>query len=101
MSKWRYTVEYLASGQPRPYADHRNHARVTFEIWQQVVLPNFPEAGWRPSEYMTEEHAKKMIAKLTDKFTEERKGGWGLSLVRFEKVAPGVFEFVTTQPYTG
>ncbi len=29
---WRYTVEVLRSGQPRPYADHHNRVRLTIEV---------------------------------------------------------------------
>ncbi len=31
MSKYRYTIEILASGQPRAYADSIRHVRVTVE----------------------------------------------------------------------
>lgn len=59
MSKQRFTVEVLASGQPRAYADTIHHVRVTFET------SNWLKAnGDLEPMYMTEERAREMIKAL-------------------------------------
>lgn len=97
MSKWRYTIDCKASGQPRAYADHLNVYEVLFEI-------DMGSTGeFKPSEYMTEEGAMKFLESLNPNhnFTREKNGGWNLSLVKWEKLGPGHFKYVTTRPYTG
>ena len=62
--KTRYTIEILASGQPRPYADTIHHARVDFE-----------SSGWKPDAplgpvFVTEDFARNTLLRLPCGFTE-------------------------------
>lgn len=55
--KYRFTIEVLRSGQPRPYADTEHVARVTFEHtdWK---TPRGPFEPW----YMTEDIAQDYLS---------------------------------------
>lgn len=57
MSKFRFTVEILASGQPRPYADTIRHVRVTFEH-----VPWDSKSGELEPDFMGEEAARRWLA---------------------------------------
>lgn len=111
----RYTVETLASGQPRPYADTIHHVRVTFE-----------SNGWKdgsevgPS-FMNEAAVRRRLVGLTCGFVEKTKkeADWFDTRLDWLKPIDGkpasavilsgdpnqiiasVWEFHTTSPYTG
>lgn len=59
MNKHRFTIETLASGQPRPYADTIHHVRVTFES----VPWNAKDGELQPS-FMNEEAARRLLDKI-------------------------------------
>lgn len=105
----RYTVQTIASGQPRAYADTIHHARVTFE-WvpykkrEPGEEPVFePSAGW--TEEAAARHLKGLCCGFTDyKYDAKADGSmdayFRTRLDWLREVAPGVWEFHTTSPYT-
>lgn len=101
MSKQRITIETLASGQPRPYADHRLHVKVTFE-WLFAWNGNEkdPRSEWKPSVW-TEPEVKVALKTLKCGFTDDTPVNWASPrLERLWKSSPGVWEFVITEAYT-
>lgn len=104
----RYTVQTLAYGQPRPYADAINHTRVTFE-WvpyknrEPGEEPTFePCAGW--SEDAAKRHLKNLCCGFTDfdyrSAPATMDNHFRTRLDWLREVAPGVWEFHTTEPFT-
>jgi len=114
-SKTRVTIETLASGQPRPYADHELRVRVTFE-W----------TGWRGGEEfgpmpMAEERVREWLPGLRCGFvgaTRAEAGFMGsyLSYLRPvdartaadeipggdpRQIVASVWEFEVVTPYAG
>lgn len=70
MTKHRFTVEVLASGQPRAYADTICHVRVSFEN----VPWNSKDGELVPS-HMSEEAARGLLEKMPYAgFTSKTKG---------------------------
>jgi hypothetical protein len=93
MSKQRITIEVLASGQPRPYADSRLHVRATFEH-------DWNGKGYQPSIW-TEDIVKAQLIALACGFPTTEPADWASPVLRsFEQTAPGVWEFVVTEAYT-
>jgi hypothetical protein len=93
MSKQRITIEVLAAGQPRPYADSRLHVRVTFEH-------DWNGKGWKPWE-LPEAQVRERLRDLRCGFTDTPPANWAsarLDCLGF--TAPGVWEFSVTEPYT-
>lgn len=110
MSKYRYTVETLAAGQPRAYADTIHHVRVTFE--QNVPWGEDPAKRntWQPKANMTEEAVKSKLKNLMCGFTDFKYPAEGVErsmenhyrtrLDWLKEVEPGIWEFHTTSPFT-
>lgn len=99
MSKHRYTVEVLRSGQPRPYADSRYAARVTLE-WQGMSGykdKNAPFVPWIIKENQAREYLRKIPCGFTD---AEPEGWWSTRLSYLREIEPGVWEFETITPFT-
>jgi hypothetical protein len=93
----RYTVEILASGQPRAYADSRSHARLTVE-WLPTSLKG--DAKWQPNDTWTEEQVRALLPHLRCGFTENTVWRLGESKLDWlRQVSPGVWEFHTSEPY--
>lgn len=59
MSKHRFTVEVLAAGQPRPYADTIHHTRVIFEH-----VPWDAKGGDFQPLYITEDRARSLLKEI-------------------------------------
>lgn len=81
-------VQTLASGQPRPYADHRLHVRV-------MVTDNDDN----------ESDVRSLLLKhggtgFIETKKEDRGDLFDSYLGRLERVAPGVWEFVKITPFT-
>lgn len=57
--KHRFTVETLASGQPRAYADHLHHVRVTFE-----AMPWNSKSGEIEPCFVSEDAAIRMLENM-------------------------------------
>lgn len=98
---YRYTVDILTSGQPRPYADSRSHVRVTIE-WFFAWLgdPKDLRSEWRSNDSWTEEQIRALLPHLRCGFTENTE--WKLGHARLDslkQVSPGVWEFHTSEPY--
>lgn len=112
----RYTVELLASGQPRAYADSEYHVRIIFE-WNGW---NSKEPGFVPC-YVSEESARLFAKALpasgyTDKVAKdcewyETRLDWFKAMDPKpaseiilhgdpKQVLGSVWEFHTTSPYT-
>jgi hypothetical protein len=98
---YRYTVEYLASGQPRAYADSRMHVRLTIEVFfAWLGDPKDPRSKWSPNETWNEEQIRALLPHLRCGFTENAEYSLGRSRLDWLKqVSPGVWEFHTTEPY--
>lgn len=98
---YRYTVEILASGQPRAYADSRSHVRVTIEcFFAWLGDPKDPRSKWNPNETWKEEEIRKLLPHLRCGFTENTK--WELGHAKLDwlkQVSPGVWEFHTSELY--
>ena len=102
---WRYTIEVLASGQPRPYADSRQHVRFTTETkWNA-------SDEWKLSVHIKEDRVRELLLGLKCGFTEFRypqdcEGKPSTSeyfrtrLDWLKEIEPGIWEFHTTSACT-
>jgi hypothetical protein len=102
---YRYRVDYLASGQPRPYADSRNHVRLTIDLFRAWLGdPNDARSEWVPNDSWGEDEIRALLPHLRCGFiattAKERKHGLEPYLDWLRKTAPGVWEFHVTSPYT-
>lgn len=102
----RITIETLASGQPRPYADTIRHVRVTFECRIFRL-----DDDWKPWDERTkEEVVRDWLNRLQCGFTEfvyppkdreaTTEDHYRTRLDWLKQVAPGVWEFHTTTAFT-
>lgn len=101
---YRYTIEYLASGQLGPYKDSQTHVRLTCEVFQSWLGdPNHENSGWKPNVHLEEklvrEQLKGMRCGFTEVTAETRNHGLDTYLVYLKKTTPGVWEFYTITPY--
>lgn len=99
----RYTVETLASGQPRAYADTISHVRVTFEHIPWIG----PNEGFQPWRMDNEELVRAVLKGLPCGFTEfvcpsnpTMDEHFRTRLDWLRQIEPHVWEFHTTSPYT-
>lgn len=97
----RVTVEVLASGQPRAYADSRSHVRVMFEyFFAWLGDPNDPRSEWRLNDTWKEAEVRALLPHLRCGFTENTEWKLGESKLDWlRETAPGVWEFHTSEPY--
>jgi hypothetical protein len=101
----RYTVETLAAGQPRPYADTIHHVRVTME-WVPYAGPR----EWTPNTGSNPESIASILKGLRCGFTDftyppkDREATtedyFRTRLDWLRNTAPGVWEFHTTSAST-
>lgn len=101
---YRYRVEYLASGQPRAYADSRTHVRLTIDyFFAWLGDPNDARSEWKPNETWGEEEVRALLPHLRCGFisttAEQRTHGLEPYLNWLKKTDPGVWEFYVTMPY--
>lgn len=101
MSLERYTVECLAGGQPRPHADAWYRYRVTIE-WQGVIKGNESpkDKPFIPRPELDKRLVMQILKGLCGGWVDE-PGAFDRQLSRAEMVAPGVWEVLITEPYTG
>ncbi|MGQ3081043.1 MULTISPECIES: hypothetical protein [Alphaproteobacteria] len=102
----RFTIETLAAGQPRAYADTIHHVRVFLEH-----VPYGGEGGWQPNANLAVEPVQKILAGLQCGFTDFKyppadresttEDYFRAHLDWIRSTAPGVWEFHTTSAYTG
>jgi hypothetical protein len=93
MSKQRITIETLASGQPRPYANTILCVRVTFEH-------DWDGKGWRASS-LDRNLAIARLQVLGCGFPDKEPENWASTQLDWLRcTAPGVWEFHTTTPFT-
>jgi hypothetical protein len=100
----RWTVETIASGQPRAYADTICHVRVTFE-WVQYW--DNPDKKWMPND-LPEEKVRSLLKGFQCGFTEFDYNSSPKSIDDYfrtrldwlKRVGDGVWEFHTTSAYT-
>ncbi len=101
---YRIDLEYLASGQPRPYADSRSHVRITFTyFFAWLGDPKDARSEWRPRDHFTEEEVKAILLTLKCGFPTKpnEESDWAAPKLQYlKKTAPGVWEFYTTSAYT-
>lgn len=96
MSKQRITIETLAAGQPGPYADHKLHVRVTFELSYKTT------GEWEPWNIWDDAEVRALLKTAKCGFTDDPPADWASpKLERLWKSAPGVWEFIITEAYTG
>ena len=96
---YRYTVVILASGQPRPYADHFSRVRIALEV---RMHRNDGAGEWKPNDYWQEAEVRELAKNLRCGFPKEEAKSWAdVEVKSFKKIAPGVWEFTTTSAYTG
>lgn len=103
----RFTIETLAAGQPRAYADTIHHVRVTLE---HVPYDGGSDGGWQPNANLDVEPVKKILAGLQCGFTgftyppadreKTIEDYYRTRLDWMKSTAPGVWEFHTTSAYT-
>jgi hypothetical protein len=104
----RYTVQTIASGQPRAYADTINHVRVTFEWVPYKKREDGEELAFEPCANWTPEAAQHALKGLCCGFTDfdyktaepTMDNHFRTRLDWLREVAPGVWEFHTTSPFT-
>lgn len=114
--KERITIEYVAGGQPGPYADTRDIVRVQFERTDPMKVG--PDLPFIPS-YMGEEAAVQHLLGLGCGFVtkQERKSHWDTYLEYLKPINPkkaseiipygdpsqevsDIWEFKTVTPFT-
>ncbi len=78
MSKKRYTVETLAAGQPRAYADSVYHVRVTVEETDPMKVRH-TDADWVPV-YYNEENIQPLLERLQCGFMRKHTPKHGLEI---------------------
>jgi hypothetical protein len=103
---YRYTVETIASGQPRPYADTIHHVRVTFE---HVPWLNGKDE-FEPACWDNEEAVRDVLQGLRCGFTDfayppkdrpsTTEDYYRTRLDWLKRVEPNVWEFHTTSAFT-
>lgn len=100
MTKWRYTVINLASGQTRPYGPTLNRVQVLFEITNT-------SGEFEPSRYLSEERAIEIIKGLKCGYTDfvvpsnpSASDYYKTRLNYFKFISEGLYEFQTTSEYT-
>lgn len=99
MSKRRYTVEILAAGQPRAYADTIYRARISYE-WQGMAGFKDKNAPFVRNE-MTEERIVRRDAKHFYGWTEKEEGDWASTRLEYLKmIEPGIWEWQTRAALT-
>lgn len=101
MSKDRITVECLATGQPRPYADTFHTYRLMFE-WQGMEGCRNPNAPFIPRDKLAESTVKR-YARAIYNWTEEGDAyhDWASPHLQYLKnVGPGIWEFSVKEEYT-
>ncbi len=98
----RYTVETLASGQPRPYADSRTHVRLTIEVFfAWLGDPKDERSHWKPAQGWTEEQIKGLLRQMKVGFPDDVPRDWADAKLQWLKeTAPGIWEFYSTSAYT-
>jgi hypothetical protein len=105
MSKYRYTVETLKAGQPRPYADTIAHVRVTMEVMQTWR----GSTEWEPNPATNTEWVYPILKGLCCGFTDfvydpktmpSQDAYFRTRLDWCKMVEPGVWEFHTTSAFT-
>lgn len=97
----RITIETLASGQPRPYADSVNRVRVKFE-WTGY---NTNDQSWKPDPCYSDAHKDRVEKALSGLMVgyipaKEKNEWWETRLNYLTVVDAGTWEFQTTTPYT-
>lgn len=99
---YRYVVEILASGQPRPYADTINHVRITIDyFFAWLGNPKDQQSEWRVNDTWTEEELRKLLPHLRCGFPDKPPENWASTRLDWlRKISPGVWEFHTTSAYT-
>lgn len=100
---YRYKIEILASGQPRPYADSRSHVRLTIDTFRAWLGdPNDERSEWVPNDSWKEEEVRALLPYLRCGFPTKEPENWAdAQLAWLKKTAPGVWEFYTISAYTG
>lgn len=97
---YRYSVEILASGQPRAYADHFGHVRLTIEI--KLRTHTGEGERWEPSKYWEEKDVRELLKHLKCGFPNKEPESWvDTKLTSIKQTSPGVWEFTTSTAYTG
>ena len=92
---WKMTVEVLASGQPRAYADTVHTYRVYFHR-----LPfKLPGRLWEPAAEWSEAIVRPKLKAICG-WVEDGEGRWpSPRLVFIKNVGPGIWEFSVREPY--
>ena len=90
----RMTVETLAAGQPRAYADTRYHYRVTFEWVPWLGSTEFEPCTWH-------ENIVTHYLRAIQGWKNEGEGDWASPRLKFLKnPEPGVWEFMVVEAFT-
>lgn len=93
----RYTLEIIASGQPRPHADSVTHAKLYIE-WAPYTNN---QKQWEANDMHSA--IVRRVAKGMLEFVDpdDKEYCWASSkLTRMTKIDKGVWEFVVTTPFT-
>ena len=99
MSRERYTVVCLASGQPRPYADSCYHYRVTVEWQGPELIGASPDRPFVPRPELDRSIVLPILRGLTRGW-EDNPGAFGRRLERCDMTSPGVWDVVIVEPFT-
>lgn len=100
MRKHRYTIETLASGQPRPYADTIRRHRITYE-WQGMEGYKNIDAPFVLCENMHEQLVRRDCHHFSG-WTERTDPAFGFHSTRLnylKQVSLGVWEWETCEPF--
>lgn len=98
MSKRRFTIETLAAGQARPYADTVHRYRLVFE-WQGMEGYKNKDAPFIPHAVDNEDFARS-YCKLFGGWTEDAEGDWASTRLEYIKqIEPHIWEWQTRAAY--
>ena len=97
---YRYTVEYIRTGQPRPYADHEDVYRITIELRHWRPYKGY-DAEFSFADDLTDEAVKSHIKKFCnwkDPPYKTMDDDFAPHLKYIKKIRPGTWEiFITTR----
>lgn len=99
MSKSRYTIEVLASGQPGPYQDTIHHCRIKYEYW----VTNNGRGGFVLSGMSNEDRVRsdaRHFSGWSEPGDPEHDPVWSTKLVWIKMIEPGVWEWKTQTRFT-
>jgi hypothetical protein len=87
--KLNVELDYIRSGQTRPYADSTTEVVITYSRADSKI-------GWTPPQEVVENHAKALVRNFKAK---EGRDWHETYLESIEELAPGKWKLIIVEPY--